>query len=83
MIKAGADVNATDEHGWTARHAAELARQPDAISALIKDKDGLASLHVAVLRGNTAISALLKAGASVVVMSDPLYAEKQMLSSLN
>ena len=74
LIKAGADVNAVNEDGWTPLHSAVYGGHTDAVIALIKagadinavNEIGWTPLHNAAYSGHTdAIIALIKAGADV------------------
>jgi ankyrin repeat protein len=77
-LAAGANVNATDESGWTPLHRAAMRGRKEIAKLLIakgadvnaKDKDGLTPLHYAAMRGRKEIAELLIAEGSDVNAKD-------------
>ena len=76
LVKAGADVNARAENGWTPLHAAGTSKTPAIVTALVKagadvnarnENGGWTPLHVAAGNSTTpaAVTVLVKAGAEV------------------
>lgn len=79
LIKAGADVGATDNDGRTALHFAALSGQTDIVLALVKagadvgakDSADSTPLHWAASGGNIeTIHALIKAGADLYALTN-------------
>src|SRR5271157_1133937 len=79
LIKAGADVNARDKHGWTALMIATANGQTDVVETLIKagadvnavDEDSVTALMIAALNDHTdavnvrTVNALIEAKADI------------------
>jgi len=78
LLKGGASVSVTDDHGWTPLHVAALKGHAKVAALLLEhgadvnaeDIDGWRPLHVAALQGQTSVVDVLIAGKAVLDAGD-------------